>query len=778
MRSTFTPCLPTLILLITFLQCKAPESSTHSYDSTLNLVPIPVSVETGKGSFTIDESTTLIITTPSKALIRIAEMFQDKIKTASGLELTLEEGKPGKNAIVLRIDQELEHQEGYTFHSSSDGIEITGQSPIGIFYAFQTFRQLLPDDFESEGGMVGNGLTVPAVTINDYPRFKYRGMHLDVCRHFFPVEVVKKYIDQLAYHKMNRFHWHLTEDQGWRIEIKRYPKLAEIAAWRDETLVGHYNDRPQKFDGKRYGGYYTQEEIKEVVQYAADRFITIIPEIEMPGHSTAALAAYPELACTDGPFKVATKWGIFEDVYCPTETTFEFLEGVLEEVIELFPGEYIHIGGDECPKSRWKESQFCQDLMKKEGLEDEMELQSYFIKRIEKFINSKGKNIIGWDEILEGGLAPNATVMSWRGTEGGIAAAKQGHDVVMTPTSHCYFDYYQDDHPDEPLAIGGFLPLEKVYNYEPIPDELTAEEAKHILGTQGNVWTEYIPNPDHLFYMAFPRASALAEVNWSPKVSRNYENFLVRIDNHINRMELMGVKPANHLYNVKGKIHAGDGKGVRVELFKGSKAGEIQYHLQGSKPGSISKKYSEPIEITESSSLSARMVIDRDALGRMYKQQFDWHKGVGKKITFVESPAERYSVGGKGAVVNGVRGSTEKYGDSEWLGWEGMDVEALIELGGEEVSKVTLHFFNGEGQWIYLPKQVTVSYSEDGEQFFKIGESDSINGDTKVVTVPIETEITKVRTLKIEVKRFGKIPDGAQGAGHEAWTFLDEIIIE
>ena len=383
---------------------------------------------------------------------------------------------------------------------------------------------------------------IPGVEIQDEPRYPYRGMMLDVGRYFFPPEFVKRFIDLMALHKMNYFHWHLTEDQGWRIQINKYPRLTEIGAFRDESVVGHLRDKPLKFDGQRYGGFYTQEEIREVVEYAKARHITVIPEIEMPGHSLGALASYPELGCTGGPYEVAKRWGVQDDVYCAgKEETFQFLEDVLTEVMDLFPGKYIHIGGDESPKIRWEECPHCQARIKEEGLKDEHELQSYFIKRIEKFLNENNRKLIGWDEILEGGLAPEATVMSWRGTEGGIKAAKELHDVIMTPTTYCYLDYYQGPREDEPLAIGGFLPLSKVYSYDPTPAELNEIESKHILGVQGNVWTEYIKTAEYAEYMTFPRACAIAEIGWSQKDAKNYEDFLHRLDIHLKRLTIMGV---------------------------------------------------------------------------------------------------------------------------------------------------------------------------------------------------------------------------------------------
>jgi hexosaminidase len=405
----------------------------------------------------------------------------------------------------------------------------------------QSIRQLLPPVIEKDSIKRDVNWAIPCVSIYDSPRYTYRGLMLDVCRHFMPVEFVKRYIDYLAYHKMNRFHWHLTDDQGWRIEIKKYPKLTSVGSFRDRTLIGHYSESPRKWKMERYGNFYTQEEIKEVVEYARKRFVTVIPEIEMPGHSLAALAAYPKLSCTGGPFEVSGIWGVFNDIYCTREENFKFLEDVLSEVIELFPSKYIHIGGDEAPKIRWSRCHACQERIKSEGLKNEQELQSYFIRRIEKFLQTKGKQIIGWDEILEGGLAPNATVMSWRGTEGGIAAAKQHHDVIMTPGHSVYLDHYQSKLAEEPIAIGGYLPLQKVYEYNPTPASLTDEEARHILGVQGNVWTEYIHTSANVEYMAFPRAAAIAESAWSPQSAKNYPDFLKRLDFLLLHYDAMGM---------------------------------------------------------------------------------------------------------------------------------------------------------------------------------------------------------------------------------------------
>jgi hexosaminidase len=442
----------------------------------------------------------------------------------------------------MTLDTAVRNNEGYILTVTPKEIIIQAKSAVGLFYAVQTLRQLMPVEVENQKVIEGINLTVPACYIKDEPRFVYRGMHLDVGRHMFPVEYIKRYIDMIAMHKMNTFHWHLTEDQGWRIEIKKYPKLTEIGAFRNETIIGHAGKKPYVFDGKRYGGFYTQDEVKEIVAYAASKFVTIIPEIEMPGHAMAALASYPELSCTGGPFEVFTSWGVVDDVYCVgKEETFNFLENVLSEVIDLFPGKYIHIGGDECPKARWKKCPLCQKRIKDEGLKDERELQSYFIQRIEKFLVSKGRKIIGWDEILEGGLAPEATVMSWRGTSGGIAAAKQKHDVIMTPSKYVYLDYYQCEPEGQPLAIGGYLPLERVYSYNPMPSELTPEEQKYILGIQGNVWTEYIPTPEQMEYMAFPRAFAIAETGWTPDRLKDFDDFLSRLEILKKRYDAIGI---------------------------------------------------------------------------------------------------------------------------------------------------------------------------------------------------------------------------------------------
>lgn len=510
-----------------------------------SVIPKPVELVMGSGSFVIDDKTKLTITPSDESTAPVTAFLAEMIRRSADVPLPVEEGSGrGRNRIFMAVDSSLAiGREGYTLMVTGKRVELRSPSPAGLFRGVQTLRQLMPPQVEVEGGLTGEVLPqVPACFITDEPRFSYRGMHLDVCRHFFTVDEVKRYLDILALHKFNTFHWHLTDDQGWRIEIKKYPELTATGSQRKETLTGHGGRPPFTYDGKPHGGYYSQEEAREIVRYAAERYITVIPEIEMPGHAVAALASYPWLSCTGNKIEVQTRWGVMEDVFCAgRDTVFAFLEGVHDEVMEIFPSEYIHIGGDECPKTRWEKCSACQQRIREESLSDEHELQSWFITRIEKYLNSHGRKIIGWDEILEGGLAPDATVMSWRGIRGGIEAARMGHDAIMTPTTHAYLDYYQGEPAGEPLAIGGYLPLERVYSFEPLPDELNADEQKHILGLQGNLWTEYISTMSYLEYMTFPRAFAIAETAWTPYLKKDFEEFLARLDVLKERYDLMHV---------------------------------------------------------------------------------------------------------------------------------------------------------------------------------------------------------------------------------------------
>jgi hexosaminidase len=525
--------------------------TTLSFAQEVNIIPQPVKVVRNTGSFVITSQTSLVVT--NKEDNATAAFLNGYLSNYYGFVLPIAK-KATKNYIRLTSQKNIEglKSEGYTFKSDKNGVEITGNAAIGTFYGMQTLIQLLPVE-------KSKSLAIAAVEVKDEPRFEYRGAMLDVGRHYFPVAFVKKYIDYLALHKMNYFHWHLTEDQGWRIEIKKYPKLTEIGSKRNGSIIGSYPGKGS--DNTPEGGFYTQEEVKDIVKYASDRFITVIPEIEMPGHGSAAIAAYPELSCfpnektqlpdnmisakskqemANGRNKIVQEtWGVHSDVYVPSEYTFKFLQDVIDEVIVLFPSKYIHVGGDEAPKDAWKRSEFCQQLIKEKGLKDEHGLQSYFIQRMEKYINGKGRTLIGWDEILEGGLAPNAVVMSWRGEEGGIAAAKENHQVIMTPGSHVYLDHSQTKNEKE-VTIGGYLPIETVYGYEPIPKELNEQQAKYVLGAQGNVWTEYMANPAKVEYMIFPRLSALSEVLWSSKENKNWPEFQTKIETMKKRYTIWG----------------------------------------------------------------------------------------------------------------------------------------------------------------------------------------------------------------------------------------------
>ena len=725
------------------------------------IIPNPSIEKITKGQFILNNSTGINYNDEFKVSVEFLKSF---IEDGSRIKLQ------NNNNISFIKDSTITNPEGYKLNISSTTIEIKANSDQGAFYAVQSLRQLLPPEFEN-GTYKESKVSIPCVSIEDEPRFMYRGMHLDVGRHMFPVSFIKKYIDAIAMLKMNRFHWHLTEDQGWRIEIKKYPKLQEIAAYRNETLIGHYSDQPQQYDGKHYGGYYTQDEIKEVVAYAQQHFVTIIPEIEMPGHSQAAIAAYPVLGCTGNQVDVVTTWGVFDEIYCSKDETFEFLENVLDEVMELFPSKYIHIGGDEAPKTRWKACKVCQKRIKDEGLKDEHELQSYFISRIEKYINSKGRQIIGWDEILEGGLAPNATVMSWRGIEGAIEAAKQHHDVVMTPSSHCYFDYYQSENENEPLSIGGFLPLEKVYSFNPIPDELSPEESKYILGVQANVWTEYIPNPKQVEYMVFPRILAMSEMDWSKPENKNYEDFVSRVEYFHQRLDVLNINYANHLYEIEGNLSSENNQ-IGYELKTLTKDKIIRYNLDGTEPIVTSNIYSKPIPITQSTTIMAGVFNNEKQLGEIFTQSINFHKAVGKSISLNVQPNKAYSGSGTEGLINGISGSNKRYGDKEWLGFSGEDLEITIDLGSEtEIHSIETRFHNGQGQWIYAPKSIAVNLDNDITLEQQIQNSDEL-----IINVNFKTD-AKTRFIKLTVPSFGIIPDGNQGAGHKAWTFIDEIIV-
>ncbi len=612
-QKTLAPIICFVIMSFLLTQGGAAEKRLPAGPS---VIPKPAKMEVGSGSFALGPETGIVLDSPSAETRQVGEFLAARLRTTTGYPLAISEaaGKVPAGVVLLRTADNLSAlgNEGYRLSSSSKGVKIEAGAPAGVFYGVQTLIQLLPPEIEGPSAAEGVAWSIPSVKIEDKPRFIWRGVHLDVSRHFFPKETVKRYIDLLAKYKMNMFHWHLTEDQGWRIEIKKYPRLTEVGAWRRESMD----------DGIPHGGFYTQDDIREVVAYAKKNFITVVPEIEMPGHCQAALAAYPELSCSGGPFKVGTEWGVIYDVFCAgNEKTFEFLEDVMTEVIDLFPGPFVHVGGDEVPKLRWQNCHKCQARIESEGLKSEDELQSYFIKRMERFLAGKGKRLVGWDEILEGGIAPNATVMSWRGVAGGIEAARSGHDVVMSPTSHCYFDYYQGLF-DEPWAIGGFLPLEKVYSYEPVPDELSPEQAGHVLGGQANLWTEYIIGAPQLEYMLLPRLLAISEVVWTKKDLRSYADFSRRIVPHYDHLAAAGLNfrlpPPDGLGGKK--LISGP---AQVQVFPPFPGAEVHVTTDGTDPDRTSPILkAAPLDVDKSTIVKARTVLRNGRMSRTISTSF------------------------------------------------------------------------------------------------------------------------------------------------------------
>ncbi|MFV0249349.1 MAG: beta-N-acetylhexosaminidase [Tenacibaculum sp.] len=727
------------------------------------IIPIPNYQSLNEGTFVLDKKVNI---SAEKEFEAIAAYFKEAVKNQYGISF---ESTKKASSIKFLKNSDIDNKEGYHLNVSPNEVLIEASSSKGAFYAVQSLLQLLPPSENLKS------IAVQCLQIKDAPKFLYRGMHLDVGRHFFSVDFIKKYIDILAMLKMNTFHWHLTEDQGWRIEIKKYPKLQEIAAFRKETLLGHYNrDKPHKFDGKKYGGYYTQEQIKDIVKYATKRQINIIPEIEMPGHSQAALAAYPNLGCTQDTLEVATKWGVIKNIYCPKETTFAFLEGVIDEVIDLFPSKYIHIGGDEAPKDRWKKCTNCQKLIKDKNLKDEHGLQSYFITRMEKYINSKGRQIIGWDEILEGGLAPNATVMSWRGNKGAIEAAKQKHPVILSPNTHCYFDYYQSKNENEPLAIGGFLPLEKVYSFNPIPKELSKEEAQYVLGAQGNVWTEYMKTPKKVEYMIFPRIFALSEVVWSKPENKNYEDFINRVKFFFKRLDSKKINYANHLFELSGTAK-NENDSLFFYLSSKTKGKDIRYTTDGSEPTLASKLYNKPILINNTVVIKAASFDKKKQLGNIFEEKIHYHKAIGQKVNLSPPPHKSYNKGGKSTIINGVFGSPKHLKNKEWLGFRSDSVKISVNFDKPtELSKVSVNFNNNSAFWVYAPKNFKISLDTGFTKTVNIAK----NSSTTVFSATNFDLQKSVKQLTINVPSYGLIPKGKPGGGEKAWIFIDEVLAE
>jgi hexosaminidase len=737
----------------------------------LPLLPRPSSVKAGEGVFRFNANTELLFTDPS--LGSEAELFASEVERMYGYRPALRAASAARpNSILLSLDGAASlGPEGYRLDVTTTEVRVRARTAAGIFYGLQTLFQLLP------AGKVAVA-DIPAAEIEDVPRFGWRGMHLDVCRHFFSKQEVFRYLDHMARYKLNRFHWHLTDDQGWRIEIKKFPKLQQVSAWRNGTLIGHYGDVPERYDTMRYGGYYTQEEIREVVAYAARRHIEVVPEIEMPGHALAALAAYPELSCTGGPFETARTWGVFQDVFCTREETFAFLQDVLTEVCDLFPATYIHVGGDECPKDRWKSCPRCQARMKELGLSDEHALQSWFVQRLEKFLATKGKRIIGWDEILEGGLAPGATVMSWRGYAGGMEAARQEHEVIMAPTAYCYFDYYQSNDPGEPLSIGGYLPIETVYRFEPIPEALTAQEGKYIIGTQANLWTEYIPGFRQLEYMAMPRMIALAEVAWSPAAGKDFSNFTRRLVAHMKLLDLLKVNYSKALFDVTQQPQPAADKGISIALNSNYPYGQIRYTFDGKDPDLRSPVYERPIPLGQSSGIKAALFDGGRRAGGISSRLYRINRATGCKVVLAAQPSEEYSSGGAFRLVDGVTGPIPWFG-SDWLGFSGNDLDATLDLGlAQDVRRVAIDFLEDRGSWIWYPVAVEISISEDGKAFTTVKSWKQEESSVKGRWLTFDLSPTRARYVRILARNAGNIPDGFPGAGHPAWLFSDEIVVE
>jgi len=731
--------------------------------NTFSIIPKPLKTEMRSGSFEVTAQTLII----SGTSIDSAEtnLFSASVKELTGLNLQVENsGQIKQNSITLTIDtQKITKPEAYALSVSGKQISLIAADHAGLFYGFQTLLQLIK---------VENGkIFIPNCIIEDAPRFAYRGMHLDVGRHFFSINTLKKWLDVLAFYKINTFHWHLTDDQGWRIEVKKFPELQRISAFRNETLIGHKRAEPHFFDGKPYGGFYTQAEVKELVRYAQSKFITVIPEIEMPGHAQAVLAAYPNLGCTGGPYQTATYWGVFDDVFCAgNEQTFSFLEDVLDEVMPLFPSKYIHIGGDECPKTKWAKCPKCQKSIADEQLKDEHGLQSYFIGRIEKYVEGKGKKIIGWDEILEGGISPGATVMSWRGEEGGIAAAKLHHDVIMTPEKFLYLDYYQSLYRGEQIAAGGYTPLQKVYNYNPLPFALSTNEQKYIKGVQANVWTEYLSDANKAEYMIFPRIIALAEIAWTSDSSKNYSDFLRRLRLH--QKFLKGLNAANHYDDIR--LESASSAGITLKTDRPNS--QIRYTLNGTLPNAKSNLYSVPILPAKSSNIKAQIFENVKPFGPVYEQRFVRGLAFGKKVELKNNPSGNYNPVAA-QLVNGIEG-TAFYNTGEWFGFSGDDFEATIDLNQtQEISGFSIGILQYHWQKMWAPKQVVFEYSIDGKSFIKAFET---TGFPKEGLNRIEANFPKVkaRYIKVQAANQGIIPEGFYGAGGKAWLLVDELTIK
>ena len=759
--------------------------SCGSHDPQIAIVPYPNHLETGRGTYRVTDRPVTCDSRTDERTQRAVVGFAARLATVTGgtNPVTVADEVPA-SGIRFVTDKSLP-AEGYELNVDGEGIEVRASQFPGFLYALQSLEQLLPAAVYGTEPAPDAAWEVPCVKIADAPRFAYRGMHLDVARHFFSVDEVKRYIDVMAIHKLNTLHWHLTDDQGWRIEIKRYPELTAVGSIRKATVV---RKEWGTYDGTPYGGFYTQDEIRDVVKYAADRGVTVIPEIDLPGHMLAALTAYPELGCTGGPYEVWGRWGVADDVLCPgREKTFEFLEGVLTEVMELFPSEYIHIGGDECPKVRWEKCPRCQAKIRQLGLKDDGEhtaehyLQSYVTDRIGKFLAQHGRRIIGWDEILEGRAPSDAVVMSWRGSEGGIAAAKLGHDVIMTPNSHFYFDYYQSlDTDAEPFGIGGYIPMEQVYSYDPAFPELTPEQQRHILGVQANLWTEYVLSDEHLEYMLLPRLAALSEVQWCLPETKDWNRFIgsFRMDKIYSQL---GYEFAKHIFGVTASYAVDPEKGGVVMTLTTQGGAPIRYTLDGSDPTASSPLYKAPVTIGENCTFKAAAL--REGMQTpVYTRKFDFNKATGRRIALNAAPTLKYTYGGASLLVDGYRGGPV-YSNGAWIGFLNEPLDVTIDMqGAKPYSAVTVESLVEKGEWVFPPSSVGVYLSDDGREFTEAAlmsvPQETAGSPDGVKPFKVLFPETSARYLRVVARTVDPIPAWHGAAGQKAHMFVDEIIVE
>lgn len=737
-----------------------------------SLIPYPEQFVKNAGHFTIDQHTNYWIEDGIASWDSALLTLKEKLFSSSGIKLSRSFQNRENQLIRIRKATEPMQPESYRLSIREHAIEISAVDVSGVFYAVQTVLQLLPAAIETLGPGSNKIWKVPCAEINDKPAFSYRGLMLDVSRHFMPLSFLKKMVDALASMKMNRLHLHLTDDQGWRMEIKKYPRLTSVGSVRGGTLIGRFPGKG--YDQVEHKGYYSQEQLKELVQYAKQRQVAIIPEIELPGHSSAAIAAYPDLSCDpSGKKEVQQTWGVFNDVYCPTEFTFQFIQDVLDEVMNVFPSTYIHIGGDECPKESWKQSAFCQQLIREKGLKDEHGLQSYFIQRVEKYINSKGRKIIGWDEILEGGLAPNATVMSWRGEAGGIQAAKQSHDVIMTPDGYCYLNFYQSEDPNDSIAWGGLTTLKRVYEYDPVPAVLNPDERKYIKGVQANLWTEYIKSPALAEFMLFPRIFAIAETGWSIR-KPGFQHFSMRVANQFDRLKAKGINYSSHLFELSLKQQfLPDLRRLRFSLSGTPDGKNIFYQLKG-KP---IVHYTAPFTVGGSGTIKVMSMLKGRQTDAIY-YHYNINPASGKAYSLKYKADPPYHRAGDLAWANGILGSETRYTDDEWLGFNGKDFEGVIRLDGKTgVSGISARFFNATGSWVYLPSMVQVYASDDGVEYRLVDSKKIEPSSLTVFTAELKFPVLQTAFLKVVARNHGIIQKGSPGEGYPAWLFVDEVIL-